>query len=266
MTLGMSIQTSDESYSGSEVCNAIVAAVNSVSGLDFWSITGYTEGGTSISDGGNDMYDGGNQINVGGTRLTYTDGCTEGTVGGNSFNMDIVANGISVTVFPDLTVDQVDISGNLGADGSGGKTHRSYEYNGWYAFWQQTHSTNDPSVTHVWITDSPQATHSNDNTDTNSDQDIVNGVAGYTLVYMLWGESNGVEVTEAQFHAVVEAAVDSGIFIGVYTHTLHTRIQRKHTRARARAHTQTHTHTHTHTLSLSALHAHTRARTHTSKI
>ena len=152
------------------------------------------------------MYDGGNEVSVdGGGAVTYMDSCEAG----DGYSMDVVADGISVMVFESVS-DTISISGNLGADGGGQRTHSTYAYGGYTAFWKQTHSANDPAVTHIWITDAANAVHSGAaTTNTDSDADGVSGLGGAAVIYLLWGESAGAEVDEAGFRAVVEATVDA---------------------------------------------------------
>jgi len=188
----------------------ISSAVNAVSGINHWSITGYSAGNTQISDGGGDMYDNGNQITTGdGSQVVYTDDCAEGSAGSQSYHMDIVADGITTLTMDSMTSDRLQIDGNLGADGSGSRTNRVYHYNGYRAFWRQTHSAGDPSVTHIWITNAANPQHEDSNANTNSDLDYISGVQGADVIYLHWGETSGAEVSEAQFQAVVQAAVDS---------------------------------------------------------
>merc|ERR1719163_1778935 len=102
------------------------------------------------------MYDTGNQVSAGGNSLTYGDDCDTMISGSQSYSMDITTNGISVMAFDTASGDFA-VTGNLGADGSGARTVGSYNYAGWRGFWKQTHSASDPSVTHLWITNSVSA-------------------------------------------------------------------------------------------------------------
>jgi hypothetical protein len=201
------IEAAVNSMSVQASCSDISAGVNAVSGLSFWDIQGFAAGQTSIGDGGADMYDTGNIVSAGGATLTYGDNCDELTGGSQSYSMDINANGISVWAFDET--DAVAISGNLGADGSGQRTHGSYTYNGWTGFWKQTHSANDPSVTHLWVTDATSAVADTTTSYTNDDQDSITNVGGNSVLYLFWGVPSGAQTSDAQFQAVIRAAVDS---------------------------------------------------------
>merc|ERR1719310_2093332 len=100
--------------------------------------------------------------------------------------MDIVSDGITTMIF-DSVNEQISTNGGLGADGYGARSRGSYAYSGWHAYWTQTHSAgNDPSVTHVWITNSATAIADTSVSDTNSDEDGVSDVDGCSLMYLLW--------------------------------------------------------------------------------
>jgi len=189
-------------------CNEVSTAVNGAASGAKWSITGFTAGQTSISDGGGDMYDGGNIVTVNDNQITYVDSCGSGNANGIQYSMDVNAAGISVLTFDNVpTPGDVRISGNLGADGSGARTHGSYTSTGWNSFWKMTHSAGDPSVVHLWLTDAPAAVPDTTNTNTDNDADSLTNVAGYRVLYMMWGVPSGGIVSEVQFQAVVDAAV-----------------------------------------------------------
>jgi hypothetical protein len=204
----------DEDLCGVALDHAeIHSAANSVAlGSAFWPIAGFSaeDGASGIVDGGNDMYDGGNQIHVdGGPPLLYTDGAGLAH-NGDQFNMTIDAAGVSVTTFERVRGGRIEIVGHLGADGAGVKSYSEYAQDGFRAFMQQTHSVGDgtPTVVHVWITDAITARHSRVNTDANSDSDVLVGVQGSSVVYLLWGASGGAPVSDADFRAVVDAVVE----------------------------------------------------------
>merc|ERR1711957_444988 len=113
---------------------------------------------------------------MGGSALTYGDNCAEQNNGEQSYSMDIVSNGISVMLFDEVSPGtSVSISGNLGSDGGGAVGNGAYDYNGWHAYWKQIHSATDSSVTHLWITDAPDAEHVFESA-TNNDVDSLNQV------------------------------------------------------------------------------------------
>merc|ERR1719272_2220889 len=127
-------------------CTAVSSAVNGVNSGTKYSITGFDAGLTSIGDGGGDMYDSGNTIAVNGDTITYVaDGA--GSAGGTPYNMVINAAGITVTTFANVpSPGGLTITGNLGADGSGSKTHGSYSTGGWNGFWTLNSGAGDPSL------------------------------------------------------------------------------------------------------------------------
>jgi hypothetical protein len=155
------------------------------------------------------MYDNGNQVSAGGSALTYGDNCETQNSGGQSYSMDIVSNGISVMLFDEVGPGtSVSISGNLGSDGGGSVGSGAYDYDGWHAYWKQIHSATDSSVTHLWITDAPNANHVFDS-GTYDDTDAVNNVGGFSLMYFLWGVPGGAQTSDSQFQSVARAAVDA---------------------------------------------------------
>merc|ERR1711972_780788 len=115
--------------------------------------------------------------------------------------------GISTITFNHYSWDTIRIAGNLGADGNGRRKHGHFKYKGWTAFWTQTHSAGDPSVTHVFITDAEKAQH-DPSSDTDSDDDSVSGLKGANLAYLHWGVDRGAETAESVFQDVARAAVD----------------------------------------------------------
>jgi len=202
--------------SPSDRCESVHSAVNQASPSDKYAITGYTSSLQQISDGGNDMYDGGNKIYINDNWATYTDsgnGCGAGKVSGVPYTMGLKNNGISSFIIDSVPYPgKVRIGGNLGADGHGSLIRSSYTTQGWRAFWKQTHGAqSDPSVTHVWITNAPNPSV-DQSTNTNLDHDEISGVAGYTVMYLHWGENPGHYNTAAEFQSIVRAAIDA--FVG----------------------------------------------------
>ena len=54
---------------------------------------------------------------MGGNQINYEDDCGRNQTGNQTFFQDIVSNGISIYMFPDLKYDYVEISGNTGNTG-----------------------------------------------------------------------------------------------------------------------------------------------------
>jgi hypothetical protein len=179
----------------------------------------YVEGMTYISDGGNDMYDDGNFIQVPALStnyVVYTDNCAQETVNGQQYSMDMDNSGFSVTVFSTYNQVAISIGGETGADGYGTVVTGSYESNGWTGFWKtvkdeyEVGDDEDPGINHLWVTNAPSASHMVPfPDDTDDDQDILDSVNGYTVVYLMWATNPGLVSSETVMQQLVTSVADN---------------------------------------------------------
>jgi hypothetical protein len=182
----------------------------------------FSEGvtGNNISDGGLDMYDGGNylatDIKTAGSFLVYSDNLVAASsnlgTGGAYFTrkhpgLFVFAADLNGPAFFEIT-------GNLGADGSGStdlatltSTRGATVYKG---FVKRVYGTSDPSVNHLIIVeDNGVATHTGA-TSTDNDFHRVSGLSGVTrLYYLLYAGSSGGYINNASTQAIMEAFLDS---------------------------------------------------------
>ena len=77
-------------------------------------ISEYSSGNVNIADGGQDMYDAGNYIDFGSNTVYYRDNCGQNSAGSQSYQMDIVTNGITVLYVENMVDNDARISGGLG--------------------------------------------------------------------------------------------------------------------------------------------------------
>lgn len=176
--------------------------------------------GNNISDGGLDMYDGGNylatNITTAGSFLSYSDNLVVSSVnlgsGGSYFTRK--HPGLFVFAADVSGLAYYEITGNLGADGSGStdlatltSTRGSTVYKG---FVKRVYNAGDPSVNHlIIIEDNGVATHTGA-TDTNNDYHRVSGLSGVTRIYyLLYAASSGGYINNASTQAIMEAFLDT---------------------------------------------------------
>lgn len=194
------------------------------------------EGTNNINDGGNDMYDGGNFLNTdqfGTIPYTHTqmtgvsgeatigdfimDGSVQsgvGYFGGSSSYFTNYYPGLFVMVADTVNTSYFEISGSLGADGSG--TFDTYTYsttvngNNYTAYAKRVGDGGfDPSVNHIIIvnTDGTGLSHVVGST-TDDDLDRIENldINGVTQIhYLLTGLAKGVMLTDTQVDCMVEA-------------------------------------------------------------
>ncbi|MDJ0840146.1 MAG: thrombospondin type 3 repeat-containing protein [Acidobacteriota bacterium] len=152
--------------------------------------------GTFISDGGNDMYDGGNYMTTdrynGG--IPYTNNqVMPGDLyfGPGSTYFTAKFDGLFVLAAADIDIDQFRIYGNLGADGSGSVDGAVLNNADVQVFVKRVYNAYDPSVNHIILAPSSEATHTFPN-NTNDDAHQVDGLSGSTyLIYILTARSSG---------------------------------------------------------------------------
>lgn len=179
----------------------------------------FTDGitGTNISDGGNDMYDGGNYLATDlGASLSYSDGVilSSATLGAGGRYFTRKYDGLFVFAADLAGVSYFEITGNLGADGSGStdtailtQTRGGVTYRG---FVKRVYGAGDPSVNHlVIVADNGSVTHSA-STYTNDDLHRVSSLAGITRVYyLLYAGGSGGYINNTSAQAVMGAFLDT---------------------------------------------------------
>jgi hypothetical protein len=161
----------------------------------------FTEGvtGTNIIDGGNDMYDGGNYLNTSlGSAIPYSDNAISTSaslgIGGTYFTRK--QPGLFVFVADMNSVSTFNISGNLGADGSGavsGATlSRSVGGLNYTGYFKGVSGTTDPSVNHLVIVETKPGIAHSYSSNTDNDDHSITGMSGATrLYYLLFARADG---------------------------------------------------------------------------
>jgi hypothetical protein len=201
---------------------SILTNLNSNSGLVRNAIPNrypFSEGvtGTSISDGGNDMYDGGNILNTNlGTFLPYSDSVIVSSAllgtGGRYFTRKY--DGLWVFAADVAGLTNFDITGDLGADGSGATdsavlslVRDGITYKG---FVKRVYNAGDPSVNHlIIVADNGTVTHQV-STDTNNDYHRLTNLSGVTRVYyLLYAGSSGAYIANASALSIMTAFLDA---------------------------------------------------------
>ncbi len=206
-----------------------LAKVLSDLNADFAAITAlipnrydFSEGvtGTSINDGGGDMYDGGNylstNITAAGAYLSYSDNMIAASAnlgaGGQYFTRK--HPGLFVFAADIAGLNHFEISGGLGADGSGAtdtailtSARGELTYKGYV---KRVYNAGDPSVNHLIIVKDDPAITRTASTDTNNDQHRLSGLGAVTRIYyLLYASSSGGYINNAQTQAIMDAFLDS---------------------------------------------------------
>eukprot|EP00494_Astrolonche_serrata_P004565 UN04578 len=156
-------------------CLAMYDSVVEVDITNPWTIQSIVDGAYKISDGGADMYDDGNIIATSdgygaGNYVTYSDLCTVQTYRlTNKYYMNH-QDKFQFVLFPDMKENNINIYGELGADGNGTAERGELPlYNGYRGFYKKVCDAGDPSVNHLFITNAPDAYHEiNTHTDNDS--------------------------------------------------------------------------------------------------
>ncbi len=161
--------------------------------------------GTNIGDGGNDMYDGGNYLGTNlGSAIPYSDNLVTASAaldGASYFTRKF--DGLFVFAANVVgAVNYFEITGNLGADGSGSVdaavlsvTRGGVTYRG---FVKRVHGTSDPSVNHLIIVADNGSVAHEFSTDTNDDYHRVTSLGGVTRIYhLLYAGTAGAYINNA---------------------------------------------------------------------
>jgi hypothetical protein len=179
----------------------------------------FSEGemGTGIGDGGNDMYDGGNYLstNLGGAIEYSNNTIVQSTyfgVNGRYFTRKYP--GLFVLVADMEGVDYFQISGSLGADGSGNAdgTILQTELHGvtYHGLVKRVYNAGDPSVNHlVIVPDNPAADHTF-SMNTNEDYHQVYNLSQNTrLYYLLYAGTNGYYIDDSTTLNIMQTFLDA---------------------------------------------------------
>lgn len=182
----------------------------------------FSEGvtGTNISDGGGDMYDGGNYLNTNLTTsaLSYSDNVIVANAGLGSGGQYFTRKQPGLFVFAaDVAgLSHFEITGNLGADGSGSANSTvltsarfGMVFKGYV---KRVYGAGTPSVNHLIIIQDNGAASHTAATYTNDDQHRLTGLTGVTRVYyLLYATSGGSQVTDAQTQAIMDKFLDQAV-------------------------------------------------------
>ena len=177
---------------------------------NFYTFSG-GETGISISDGGYDMYDGGNFINTNLERsINYSNNIIQNHTGfgSNGQYFTLKVPGLFIL---GADVDQVstfEISGNLGADGSGFAESAEIEItvNGqnYLGFIKRVYNSNDPSVNHlIIIPNTGDSIAHTIATNTNDDFHEINGINNTDRIYYLLFAGSNSDLYSNEVYASV---------------------------------------------------------------
>jgi hypothetical protein len=155
---------------------------------------------SSIHDGGNDIYDYGNKIsfNSNSNYLTYKNTITSNGIGSGNYFVKIGPSAKRFFIFVsdlDSSITNVQINGNLGADGQGSvdggvqtMTNNNIEYK---IYWKSVHdgrTTGDPTLNHIWILRNVSGiSRTYASSDTNNDSHVINTNGDIERIYyIMW--------------------------------------------------------------------------------
>jgi len=166
------------------------------------SIYYFTDGdvGNNIEDGGDDMYDGGNYLNTNlATEFFYTDAVIETSdseFGSGSTYFTAKYPGLFVMATDSMSISTFEITGNLGADGSGNADGTSFGTSvggqSYLIFAKRVYGTSDPSVNHIVIVPGGSGVSHSFLSDTNNDLHTISGLSSNgEIYYLLVARSSG---------------------------------------------------------------------------
>jgi hypothetical protein len=172
--------------------------------------------GIAISDGGNDMYDQGNLLSTNlGSYLTYTNGVISASeIFNNEEYFTAKYPGLFVMVADMSNVDYFEITGNLGADGSGSVDgvvlNAQQSGTSYYGFVKRVFNANDPSVNHMIIVENNASANHEFSTSTDNDQHKVLDIDGITRIYyLLYASASGGYVDNAATMSIMERFIET---------------------------------------------------------
>ncbi|ELR71582.1 hypothetical protein C900_02497 [Fulvivirga imtechensis AK7] len=198
---------------------------------DYYS---FSEGetGYEIWDGGNDMYDGGNKLatDVGGYINYHDKAITTSTYLNNEHYFTAKYPGLFVLATDLNEQSYFEITGNLGADGSGSvdgavlslvKNGKSY-----LGFVKRVYDAWDPSVNHLIIVEDNGSVNHEFSTNTNDDYHRINGLTGIDrMYYLLFAGTSGSYIDNDVMLGVMDRFVSistgtRGVFLEEHSGTV----------------------------------------------
>lgn len=224
---GTALLTANASIQSLEV---VLSSINANSAAILATVptpSGFTDGvtGTSIGDGCSDMYDTGNILgtNLGGT-LAYSDNVVISSAAmgtnGRYFTRKIgsAACGSSPSMFfwaGDINgLTSLNISGNLGADGSGTQQLSTFTVsaNGitYTALLKRVFGAGDPSVNQIFLIPQPNTAAQAMGTTTDNNQHDITSLGGVTrFYYVLYAGASGALINDVQAQAIAQSIVNA---------------------------------------------------------
>lgn len=189
--------------------NAFEEITNLLPGLFLFSDG---ELGESIFDGGGDMYDGGNYLSINGNfdPLPYSNDMITTNMqlgdGGQYFTRKFP--GLFVFAADVNNINSFEVTGDVGADGSGFVTATELNYsdglNSYTGFVKKIHDAFDPSIHHLIIAKNADGVVHTYDTDPVTDFHQISGLNNIERIYyLLFAESTGAEYSNAQVEAVM---------------------------------------------------------------
>lgn len=179
----------------------------------------FSEGiiGNNIGDGGNDMYDGGNYISTNlGSNLTYSDNLIISSpamgTGGQFFTRKY--QGLWVFAADVNNINYFQITGNLGADGSGNMDATTISTSRcgttFTGYVKRVFNAGDPSVNHLIIVENKPGLSHSYNSNTNDDQHVLNGTNTTTRIYyLLYASAGGGYIDNANTLNIMNKFLDA---------------------------------------------------------
>ena len=179
----------------------------------------FSEGvtGSGINDGGDDMYDGGNYLGTNlGSYLSYSDNiiATASLLGTGGQYFTRKYDGLWVFAGDVSGLTYFQITGNLGADGSGSTdsavlsvVRGGVTYRG---FVKRVYNAGDPSVNHlIVVADNGSVTHEV-STNTNDDYHRLTNLTGVTRIYhVLYAGTSGAYIDNTATLNIMSAFLDA---------------------------------------------------------
>ncbi|MCA1962943.1 MAG: S8 family serine peptidase, partial [Prosthecobacter sp.] len=172
--------------------------------------------GTYILDGGSDMYDLGNDLGTNlGSSIPYSDQqvATAPQLGTGGSYFTCKQPGLFLfTADLGPEVNSFNITGNLGADGSGTtstdvleRSHRGRDY---VAYFKSVSDAGDPSVNHLIIVERRPGLSRTYSSNTDRDDHTVHGLSGGRLYYLLFSRQSGLRVSTEMAGQVLDTFLD----------------------------------------------------------
>jgi len=176
----------------------------------------FSEGitGSQISDGGSDMYDGGNRITTdvsSGFGISYSNDLVVNSTGfGNTgAYFTYKASGMWLLAADLDNVQQFDINGNTGADGSGQVSttvlNSSRGAKNFTGYVKRIFNSGDPSINHLIIVESDPNQSRTFSTNTDNDDHGISGLSqNDRLYYLLFASRNGGFVNDNTMQSIMD--------------------------------------------------------------